>query len=33
VIAKDFNEAVQATRTPGNLKDKWKQMGADNYLK
>jgi len=33
-VAQQYNLEVDEDRkrTPGNLKDKWKQMGADNYL-
>lgn len=31
VIAAEFNRDSGTTRTPTNLKDKWKQMGAENY--
>lgn len=30
-LAEDFNRDSETSRTPANLKDKWKQMGADNF--
>jgi len=30
-IAREYNQNVEVPRTPANLKDKWKQMGAENY--